>query len=187
MRFPRSSQKKDRLVLILYVIYFLFLYIIARFISLYFLEPNIEIITGLHDFLIKIEVYSLKTFFNYFNLVGGVEEDTIIFSNSYSLRVLPGCSGLIQMFRIFFVLLFFPGSWASKLWYIPLSLVLVLIAAMVHLFILSYVLIYFPQQYDLAHDYITKIIFYGMYFLIWIYWLEKFVLKKEKDECTPSY
>ena len=169
-----------------YVIYFLFLYVIAWFLSRKLDVSDLVDLNKMHDILIQIEINVLRLHFDYFNLFGSVRENILIFTNSNSIRVEPGCSGLIPMLRIFFVLIFFPGPWQKKLWYIPLSLLLVFIAALIHLFILSYIIIYLPQQYDVTHDYITKIIFYGMYFLIWLYWLEKFVLKKKKKKAVIS-
>jgi hypothetical protein len=88
------------------------------------------------------------------------------------------------MFRISFVLFFFPGPAFNKLWYIPLSLFFVLFIALIHLIILSFVIIYYYQYYALAHNYITRIIFYSMYFLIWIYWYEQFFIKEKPKAVT---
>ena len=168
--------------ILIYLALFIILNIIALYLSRLLLKADIAFFHELHSILINIEREFLVAYFEKFNLLDKVDQNTLTFMNGNSMQILPGCSGLIQMFRIFFVLLFFPGSRYHKIWFIPLSLILVFIAAMVHLLILSYVIIYLPEYYDVAHNFVTKFIFYGMYFLIWVYWLEKFVLKKKITE-----
>ena len=171
-----------------HILYYIALFGILNVIALYlgrlFLAIDISFLHEIHTFLIHVERELLVVYFEKFNLLGSVDQVTLIFFNGNSLQILPGCSGLMQMFRLLIVLLFFPGPWLKKIWYIPLSMFLVFIAAIIHLLILSYVIIYFSDYYSLAYDYITKLLFYGMYFLIWLYWLERFVLKKKKKKAV---
>ena len=122
---------------VLYLIYFIFLYIIARFIALHIQLYNFEFVSDLHKSLIEIEVNILEMYFNYLDLLKYVKENTLVFTNDNSIIVLSGCSGLDPMFRILFIVLCFPGPIRSKIWYIPFSLLLVLLAAIIHLIILS--------------------------------------------------
>ena len=165
-----------------YLALFLILYIISRSVYLDIFVPYSGLSFTLIETLINLEVKVLIFIFENLNMIETVEDNIIFFFNGNSIEVSGGCSGLTQMFIISLVLLFYPGPMKQKLWYIPFSLVLVFISSIIHLLILSYVIIYYPEQYGLAHNYITRIIFYGMYFLIWVYWLEKFVLKKKKKD-----
>lgn len=177
----KIKKKKKKFSAVLYIMYFLVLYLIARFISVFFVSgSDLNLISELHSILISLEVNILKVYFGFFNLVWSVDGNTIFFTNSNSIIVMPGCSGLDPLFRILFIFLLFPGPLKSKLWYIPLSMFLVLIAAVIHLIVLAYVIIYLPEYYGIAHSYIARLIFYSMYFLIWVYWLEKFVLVKNR-------
>ena len=177
INFSVSYNRKGQILV--YLALFIILNVIALYLTRLLLKADIAFLNKLHTILINIEREFLVVYFEQFNLLEKVDQNTLTFLNGNSVQILPGCSGLIQMFRIFFVLLFFPGSWYHKTWYIPLSLILVFVASIIHLLILSYVIIYLPEYYDVAHNFVTKFIFYGMYFLIWAYWLERFVIKKK--------
>lgn len=172
--------------MLFYLTLFIILNVIALYLSRILLKADITFLHELHTILINIERVFLVTYFEKFNLLDIVDQNRLIFYNGNSINILPGCSGLIQMFRLFVVLLFFPGPAIQKLWYIPLSMMLVFIAAIIHLLILSYVIIYLPGYYDIAHDFVTKLLFYGMYFLIWVFWVERFVLKRKKTNSNNS-
>ncbi len=91
------------------------------------------------------------------------------------------CSGFKQMLQWAVLMLFFPGPWKHKLWFIPLGL---LITHMVNIFRisgLSVVLIYVPQHWQFIHDDIYRPFFYVVMFLLWVWWVEKFRNKARKS------
>jgi exosortase/archaeosortase family protein len=166
---------------LLYITLIMVLYVIGRYINIIFMDQNFHVEYLINDYLIKIELETLRFYFNKVGLFDSIVNNMIIFTNGNYLHILPFCSGFNQMLRMTFVLLFLPGPFKNKIWYVPLSMVLVLFLALLHLIILSYVVIIIPEYYNISHAVITRLIFFALYLLIWVFWLEKFVLNNIKE------
>ena len=102
-------------------------------------------------------------------------EDTYSFVN-----VAPECTSLKQWLHWLFLMLLFPGPWKHKLWYIPLGLVIIEFINVVRVVGITLCLIPYPGSFNILHDYIFKILFYFVIFIMWVVWVEKFLHKKEK-------
>ena len=101
--------------------------------------------------------------------------DTIMFKNGQALQEQPLCTALKQVIQFTLLLLIYPGPLKYKIWYLPLSWVILLVSAIIHLVILALTLAWTPSNYMLMHIYISRWFFFGMYFIIWLIWEEKFV------------
>lgn len=95
------------------------------------------------------------------------------------IMVSPGCTSLKQWMHWIFLMLLFPGPWKHKLWYIPLGLIIIEWVNVIRIVGLALLLKPWPLQFDFLHDYIFKTFFYFMIFLMWVIWVEVFVLKKK--------
>jgi len=111
---------------------------------------------------------------NIFRIPATFNTDTLYFQNNQALQEQPLCTALKQVIQMTLILLFCRGSWRKKFWYIPLSSILLLIAAIFHLVLLALTLSKFPEHYSFMHNYISRWFFFGIYFLIWIFWEENF-------------
>lgn len=96
------------------------------------------------------------------------------------VTVAPECTSLKQWLHWLFLMLLFPGPWKHKLWYIPLGLVIIELTNVLRVTGILLLLIPFPENFDFFHNYIFKIFFYVIIFLMWMIWEEKFRLKKKK-------
>ena len=94
--------------------------------------------------------------------------------------IAPECASLKQWMHWLFLMLIFPGPWKHKAWYIPLGLVIVEFTNVVRVVGITLFLKPFPHHFDLAHNYIFKIMFYVVIFLMWVIWTEKFYHPKTK-------
>ena len=92
----------------------------------------------------------------------------ITFSNQQSVFLYEGCSGLKQVFQFTLILMIYPGSWKKKAWFIPLSSLLLIIAAIVHFIFLCLILYKFPFNYEFMHDHISRWFFFLIFFLLWV-------------------
>jgi len=108
-----------------------------------------------------------------------ISSDNIIQHDTGSrIQVIWACSGLKQAYICFCILAFSRGPWIKKLWYVPLSLLVVYIF---NIFRITFIIAIFknhPQSFDLLHLYIFKYLFYGIIFAMWVYWEEKIAVKK---------
>jgi exosortase/archaeosortase family protein len=90
------------------------------------------------------------------------------------LEVSPGCTSLKQWMHWIFLIALYPGPRLHKLWYIPFGVIVIHFINLVRITGLGITLKYWPTQFDFAHDYIFKTMFYGVIFLMWVIWVEKF-------------
>ncbi|MCX6267613.1 MAG: exosortase/archaeosortase family protein, partial [Bacteroidetes bacterium] len=82
----------------------------------------------------------------------------------------PGCSGLKQMLLIIFILICYPISIKLKTFLLPVSVVIIFLAVILHFVLLVPVALYYPDLFLLAHDYFMIVLFYGFFFLTWVLW-----------------
>lgn len=108
--------------------------------------------------------------------------------------IAPECASLKQWMHWLFLMLIFPGPWRHKLWYIPAGLVVVEWTNVIRICGVLMMQIWWPNihirlggsdinTFQLAHDYIFKVFFYFVIFLMWVLWVEKF---KDKPKAQPS-
>ncbi len=116
-----------------------------------------------------------------------------IFPNRHVIR-LEGTSGiflnrgclarnLMVLFSGFIIV--FPGKIKSKLWYIPLGLLLISIINIIRISGLSLTLFYYPEGYDkYDHHALFNYLVYILIFFMWFFWIRRFskYRKKKKHE-----
>ena len=84
------------------------------------------------------------------------------------------CASLKQWLHWLFLMLIFPGPWKHKLWYIPAGLVVIEWTNVVRICGVLMMQIPWPNSFHIAHDYVFKVFFYLVIFLMWVLWVEKF-------------
>ena len=100
--------------------------------------------------------------------------NTIRFSNQGYIAVNESCSGLKQFYQILVLFLIFPGPWKHKAWFIPLSMVIMHLTNVFRIVALGMVTLWWPEQWQFAHDWILRPFFYVVLFLLWVWWVEKY-------------
>ncbi len=134
-------------------------------------------------FYIVARQVSDSVYFILHNVLGmNVMEHNFIFrfDTGAVVRIVWGCSGVKQIFIFTVVMLFSYGSWKHKLWFIPLGALICHSVNIVRILFLALIVYRYPSQFDLFHIYIFKYAFYGIIFLIWIVWNEKFGYERVK-------
>lgn len=100
--------------------------------------------------------------------------------------IAPECASLKQWMHWLFLMILFPGPWKHKLWYIPVGLVIIEWTNVIRICGVLMMQIPWPNSFHLAHDYIFKLFFYFVIFLMWMIWVEKFynptLTKTKQDE-----
>ena len=96
--------------------------------------------------------------------------------------VAPECASLKQWLHWIFLMAIFPGPWKHKLWYIPAGLVVIEWINVVRVCGILLMQIPWPNSFHIAHDYIFKVFFYFIIFLMWMLWVERFYNKSIKTK-----
>ncbi len=98
------------------------------------------------------------------------EPSTIHFTNGTGTRIVWSCTGLKQSFIWIIIMLVARGQWKHKLWFIPLGLVCAYLFNIVRITLIALAIKSHPEWFEILHDYVFKYIFYGMLFLLWLWW-----------------
>lgn len=91
------------------------------------------------------------------------------------------CNGfkLFSIFSIF--LLAYPGKWLTKIWYIPLGLLVIHWANVIRVAALFQISDHYPDWLNFNHLYTFTAFVYIIIFALWIIWIRKYGVKL-KDE-----
>jgi exosortase/archaeosortase family protein len=116
-----------------------------------------------------------------FDSVMEIDSDHVIISliDSFHKGVWVGdnCNGfkLFSIFSIFIIA--YPSNWKSKMWYIPLGILVVHFANVIRIVALVLINNSNPIYLDFNHDYTFTIFVYSIIFGLWYFWLKKFSLR----------
>lgn len=102
---------------------------------------------------------------------------TIHFSNGKALVVAESCSGLKQFFQVGVLFLVYPGTWIHKLWYIPLSFIVIHLTNILRVVALSLWMAYDIPFWDFAHDWLMRPSYYVVIFALWYFWNNRYNTK----------
>ena len=107
-----------------------------------------------------------------------VPVNKLSYPNGNHVQIVWACTGIKQAYICFCILAFARGPWKKKLWYVPLS---ILVVYVFNIFRISFIVVTFenhPEWFDFLHLYLFKYGFYGLIFLMWVFWEEKIIPKK---------
>ena len=153
--------------------FFFFLFLISRYLYYYFDKwPFLEnLIQQLANFLAQVILEVSVLFFSlFYSDVSTIPNGIITISGQEVLQIIYGCTGIIQLFQITFILLFYPIKWRQKIYLFPLSIIIIFSATIVHFLILVPIAYHLPEYFSVFHDYTLRIFFFGIVFLTWLFW-----------------
>lgn len=95
-----------------------------------------------------------------------------------AINIIWGCTGVKQIYIFFFVMLFSKGVWSRKLIYFLLGVFILLMFNVVRISCVFLALKSYPSSFEFLHDGLFKYLFYGVMFLLWMLWDERYSLNK---------
>lgn len=104
----------------------------------------------------------------------------IRFQNGHGLAIIWGCTGIKQSFIWLVIMAFARGPWKHKAWFIPAGWVCIYLFNMLRVVVIALIMMPRPDLFELMHTYIFKYLFYGMMFLLWVLWVEKFDTQRDE-------
>ena len=122
----------------------------------------------------------VHTIYNWFGISTYLHEIAIYHQNGQAVRIVWGCNGIKQSFIFAMIILFARGPLKHKLWFIPFGLVCVYLINVVRLLLLTYIVRDYPESFEFWHGGVTKYGFYGLIFLMWVFWNDCLVSKIKK-------
>jgi exosortase/archaeosortase family protein len=125
---------------------------------------------GYHAFGHAIVKLSSLFFSLFYTSVTIKPDEIIVINNTEVIRMLPACTGLKQLFQIMIILMVYPVKTFPKLVFVIPTFLLVFTAALLHFLILVPIAYELPAWFPFFHNYLARIMFFSVYFLIWLGW-----------------
>ena len=89
------------------------------------------------------------------------------------ISVVWGCTGIKQSFIWMIIMLAARGTWARKLAYLPAGWVFAYAFNIFRIFMVALLTHHHPDWFEVLHTFIFKYLFYGFFFLLWLYYDER--------------
>lgn len=98
----------------------------------------------------------------------------VYLNHVYVARIVEGCNALsvIILFAAFVVA--FSGKWKHTIGFILGGSVLIHFLNIIRIALLSIALLHYPKQENLLHGVIFPLFIYGVVFVLWVIWVNKF-------------
>jgi len=98
----------------------------------------------------------------------------LIVKNKFVARVVEGCNSISVIILFISFVIAFAGKWKITAMYILSGSVLIYSVNLVRIVILSIGLYHYPWRREILHTVIFPLIIYGMVFLLWMFWVNRF-------------
>ena len=79
---------------------------------------------------------------------------------------------LFALFSVFIIA--YPGNQKHKFWYIPIGIIIIHLLNIFRVLALAMISFYRPDLLEFNHTYTFTFIIYGVIFLLWLIWINKF-------------
>ena len=98
----------------------------------------------------------------------------LILNGQYLGRIIEGCNSVSVIVLFLSFIVAFSGEFKTTIFYILAGSVLIYTVNLLRIVILTLGLYHYPQYADVLHTVIFPGIIYGMVFLLWIFWVNRF-------------
>jgi exosortase family protein XrtF len=100
----------------------------------------------------------------------------IIYNGQYISRIIEGCNALSVIILFISFVIAFTGKWKQTLLFILFGSILIHILNIARIALLCIALYHFPEYEHILHGVVFPLIIYGIVFLLWVIWVNKFSL-----------
>jgi exosortase family protein XrtF len=106
----------------------------------------------------------------------------VILNNIYLARVIEGCNSISVIILFISFILAFAANFKATFFYIFLGSVLIYTVNLLRIVLITIGLYHYPNQTDVFHTVVFPGIIYGLVFLLWIFWVNRFSKIKNNNE-----
>jgi exosortase family protein XrtF len=106
----------------------------------------------------------------------------LIINNKYIARVIEGCNGISIIILFTSFVIAFSGKVKTTIMYVLAGSVLLYVVNLLRIVILTVGLYHYPWRKEALHTVIFPAIIYGMVFLLWMFWVNRFSNLKNKND-----
>jgi exosortase family protein XrtF len=116
----------------------------------------------------------------FFNFDGNIAPNTkepavnLFYNQRHMARIIEGCNGLSVVILFISFVFAFSGKIKTTVLYIIGGILIIYILNVARIALLSILLYSFPEQEHILHGVLFPLFIYGVVFLLWIIWVNKF-------------
>jgi len=169
---------------LVFIAKFFLTYIVLTFLYQGFLsrfeDNEVDSITS----LVANNTEQLLSFFNADFKLEGVENGPyidLVYKQKYVARIIEGCNAVSIIILFISFVVSFSGKLKLTLSFIIGGSLVIYVLNVVRIALLSGLLYSFPEQEQLLHGVMFPLFIYGVVFLLWVIWINKFSLYAKKD------
>tara|TARA_R110002074_G_scaffold18908_8_gene60839 strand:+ start:11704 stop:12201 length:498 start_codon:yes stop_codon:yes gene_type:complete len=105
----------------------------------------------------------------------------LIINNKYVARVIEGCNSVSVIILFVSFIIAFSGRLKPTIIYLLAGSVLIYAVNLLRIVVLSIGLFHYPWRRNILHSIIFPLIIYGMVFLLWMVWVNRYASLKKRD------
>lgn len=106
----------------------------------------------------------------------------LIINKKFVARVVEGCNSVSIIILFISFIIAFAGKFKTTFFYILAGSVLIYAVNLLRIAILSVGLYHYPWRKEILHTVIFPLIIYGMVFLLWMFWVNRFTKTNKINE-----
>jgi exosortase family protein XrtF len=127
--------------------------------------------------LVAKQTKDLMLFFNYeATIVPNTKEASmnLFYNQRFMARIIEGCNGLSVIILFISFVIAFSGKLKQTILFVIGGSLLIHILNVARIALLCILMYYFPKQEHLLHGVVFPLFIYGVVFILWIIWVNKF-------------
>lgn len=134
------------------------------------------------DSITKFVAKNTEQLFGLFNVdfftkeVSGVPYTMLFYKSKYIARMIEGCNAISVIILFVSFVVSFSGKLKSTLVFIFWGSFIVYILNVIRIGLLCMALYWFPEQESVFHDIVFPLFIYGVVFVLWVVWVNKYSL-----------
>ena len=98
----------------------------------------------------------------------------LIIRNKFVARVVEGCNSISVIILFISFIIAFSGKFKTTLFYLLAGSTLIYVVNLIRIIVLSVGLYHYPWRREILHTVIFPAIIYGMVFVLWMFWVNRF-------------
>jgi len=105
----------------------------------------------------------------------------LIINNKFVARIIEGCNSISIIILFVSFIFAYAGKFKITVFYLLFGCVIIYVVNLLRIVILSIGLYHYPWRREILHTVIFPLIIYGLVFLLWIFWVNRFTNLKPKN------
>lgn len=138
-------------------------------------SPITKTVTNHAEKVAELFGYDIYTDQNY-------QELSLMFmvNEKYVVKIVEGCTSISVMILFLAFIIAFSGSIKHTIIFGLIGLILIYLTNIFRIVALSLIIYHYPKYQDILHTVFFPAVIYGMVFLLWIIWVNKYALINKK-------